>query len=74
MANFDSGVSGYVKTAVTVYVNFPIDMRGRAAIACIHCPYLSNNQRICQLNKEIVNYPEKFVGDKCPLEEIKEGE
>lgn len=72
MANFDSGVSGYVKAAVTVYVNFPIDIRGRAAVACVHCPYLSSNMRMCQLNKEPVAYPEKFVGDKCPLEEIKE--
>lgn len=70
MANFDTGVSGYIKTAATVYVNFPVDMRGNKAIACIHCPYLSNNQRMCQLNKVVVDYPEKYVGVDCPLKEI----
>ena len=70
MATFDSGVKDYVRTSTTVKVNFPIDMRGNAHIACIHCPFLSSNMRMCQLNKEPVAYPEKYVGDNCPLEEI----
>ena len=67
MANFDSGVSGYVIGRAVVEVGFPVDMRGNAEIACKHCPYLSSNERMCQLNKEPVAYPTKFVGDRCPL-------
>lgn len=68
MANFDSGVASYVKATYTVEVNFPVDMKGREAIACVYCPYLSSNMRMCQLNKQPVAFPDKYVGDNCPLE------
>ena len=67
MANFESGVKGYVKTYAVVEVNFPIDWKGNSDIACRMCPYLSSNERMCQLNKEPVAYPNKYVGDACPL-------
>ena len=70
MANFESGVSSYVKSEATIKVNFPVDEKGRAEIACKHCPYLSSNERMCQLNKEPVAYPNKYVGDMCPLREV----
>jgi hypothetical protein len=73
MANFQSGVSGYVKTYAVVNVNFPVDDKGRAEIMCKHCPYLSSNERMCQLNKEPVAYPNKFVGSRCPLQEVEGG-
>ena len=68
MANFESGVKGYVKGTHLVRVSFPIDEKGRADIACKHCPYLSSNERMCQLNKMPIAYPNKYVGDFCPLE------
>lgn len=68
MANFESGVKGYVKGEYLVTVAFPIDDKGRADIACRYCPYLSSNERMCQLNKMPIAYPNKFVGDYCPLE------
>ena len=71
MANFESGVASYVKAEAVIKVNFPVDEKGRAEIACKHCPYLSSNDRMCQLNKEPVAYPNKFVGDMCPLREVK---
>jgi hypothetical protein len=71
MANFESGVASYVKAEAVIKVNFPVDEKGRAEIACKHCPYLSSNERMCQLNKEPVAYPNKFVGDMCPLREVK---
>ena len=70
MANFESGVASYIRTQAIVPVNFPVDEKGRAEIACKHCPYLSNNERMCQLNKEPVAYPNKYVGDMCPLREV----
>ena len=72
MANFDSGVSSYIKAYAVVQVNFPVDDKGRAEIFCKHCPFLSSNERMCQLNKEPVAFPNKFVGDRCPLNEITE--
>ncbi|MEE0299879.1 MAG: hypothetical protein UD963_11360 [Christensenellales bacterium] len=67
MAAFESGVKSYIHATAAVAVHFPVDWNGREHIACIHCPYLSGNDRICQLNKEPVFYPEKYVGPACPL-------
>ena len=72
MANFDSGVSGYIIGRTIIEVGFPIDLKGNADISCKHCPYLSSNERMCQLNKEPVAYPAKYVGDRCPLQPEKE--
>ena len=71
---FESGVASYIKAEAVIKVNFPVDEKGRAEIACKHCPYLSSNERMCQLNKEPVAYPNKFVGDMCPLREVKTNE
>lgn len=67
MASFDSGVKGYVHGSCVIRVGFPIDFKDRAEIACKHCPFLSSNNRMCQLNKQPIAYPEKYVGDFCPL-------
>lgn len=72
MANFDSGVKGYVLARCTVEVGFPIDFKGNAEIACKHCKFYRQNYRICGLNGEIVAFGEKFVGDSCPLEPVEE--
>lgn len=74
MPRFDSGVASYIKAEAVIKVNFPVDEKGRAEIACKHCPYLSSNERMCQLNKEPVAYPNKFVGDMCPLREVETNE
>lgn len=68
VANFDSGVKGYVTGKYTIRVHFPIDFKDNAEICCRHCPFLSSNERMCQLNKEPVAFPNKFVGYNCPLE------
>lgn len=70
---FESGVASYIKAEAIIKVNFPVDEKGRAEIACKHCPYLSSNERMCQLNKEPVAYPNRFVGDMCPLREVENG-
>lgn len=71
MANFESGVASYIKGQATVEVFFPVDQKGNAEICCRHCPYLSSNDRMCQLNKMPVAYPNKYIGDNCPLKEVK---
>lgn len=72
MPNFESGVAGYITGVATVRVHFPVDFKGRAAINCKQCPYLSSNERVCQLNKMPVAFPSQFVGDNCMLEMVEE--
>ena len=68
MANFESGVKEYITGTYMVEVTFPVDFKDNAEICCKHCQFLSSNERMCQLNKKPVAYPNKYVGDFCPLE------
>lgn len=72
MANFDSGVSAYIRAQATVTVSFPVDSKGNSAICCSQCQFYSRNNRICQLTKSISAYPDKYVGDDCPLKNVEE--
>lgn len=74
MANFESGVAKYIYAKATVEVHFPVDFNGNADISCRQCPYFSPSRRMCQLNKEICEYPEKRVGSQCKLELIENDE
>lgn len=60
MASFESGVKAYVKARAVVEVNFPIDWKDNAEIACKHCPYLVRSKQICGLNS----------GHECPLIQV----
>lgn len=68
MANFDSGVASYIIARATVEVGFPVDFKGNADISCNQCPFFRRSYRTCGLNGSVVAYPERYVGDKCPLE------
>jgi hypothetical protein len=75
MADYDSGVSGYIWGECTVNVRFPRDQKGNADINCYQCQFFSRNNGICQLTKEISEFPQKYISSKCPLDfsgEIKE--
>lgn len=74
MANFESGVADYIKAYAVIEVAFPIDFKGNAEKCCKHCPYLSSNERTCQLNKKPIAYPKTHVGDDCPLIPIEKEE
>ena len=74
MSSFDSGVKGYVYGTVTIRVGFPIDWHDVPYISCIHCQFYSPSSRRCQINKEIIDFPEKYVGDRCPLELVESEE
>lgn len=65
---FESGVLSYIHGVAYVDNFFPVDKRGVADINCYQCRFFSRNNGICQLTKEIVSYPQKYVGAKCPLE------
>lgn len=72
MANFDNGVMKYIKARAVVETFFPVDWRGNAEICCTHCNYYVRATQRCGLTQQIVNFPERYVGASCPLEEVKE--
>jgi hypothetical protein len=75
MANFDSGVKAYIIGEVTVQVHFPVDWKDNPDVSCYQCNFFSRNNGICQLTKEVSEYPQKYISSKCPLTfsgEIKE--
>lgn len=74
MANFDSGVKRYIRARAVVEVGFPVDWRDSADISCKQCPFHVRATQRCALNQTVVNYPERYVGENCPLELIEEEE
>lgn len=74
MANFDSGVKRYIKARAVVEVFFPVDWRDSMEIACKHCQFYDRAKQRCWLNQQVVNFPDRYVGDACPLEAVEEGE
>lgn len=73
MPDFTSGVSDFVLGTCTVTNFFPIDMRGNADVSCKQCRFYRSSYRKCALNDELIAYPEKYIGQNCPLD-IKERE
>ena len=74
MSDFSSGVKRYIKAHAVVEVNFPVDWRDRAEIACKHCQFYVRATQRCGLNQQIVNYPDNYIGHECPLVPIEEEE
>ena len=72
MANFDTGVMKYIKAVAVVETNFPVDWKGISEIACKHCNYFVRATQRCGLTQDIVNFPDKYVGETCPLQEVTE--
>ena len=68
MANFDSGVKAYIFGECTIRISFPVDFKDNADVNCYQCKMFSRNNGICQLTKEISEYPTKYRGSKCPLQ------
>lgn len=72
MSEFSSGVSSYIKAQATVTVFFPVDAKGNADISCSQCYFFRESSKRCGLNWEVCAYPNKYVGDRCPLVRINE--
>ena len=72
MASFESGVMKYIKGRAVVETRFPVDWRGNAEIACKHCNFFVRATQRCGLTQTIVNFPERYVGEDCPLQEVTE--
>ena len=67
MADFSSGVKAYITGKCEVQIHFPVDFKDNAEINCYQCKMFSRNTGICQLTKEISEYPTKHRGSRCPL-------
>lgn len=63
----ESGVSGYINGYATVEVHFPVDLKGNADVNCRQCWYFRRTYSTCGLNGEVCEYPDKYIGSKCPL-------
>lgn len=74
MADFSSGVKRYVKAVAVVEVSFPVDFKDSMDVNCYQCKFFSRQSGICQLTKEISEYPQKYIGSHCPLEFINDNE
>lgn len=70
MADFESGVSSYVHAQAVVDVFFPVDSRGSAAVCCRQCYFYRDSSHRCGLNYEVCSFPEKYVGQSCPLKPV----
>ena len=58
----------------TVYVQFPIDWKGIEYINCNQCYYFNRQSGRCRLNNEVCEFPDKYIGSRCPLEIVGESE
>ena len=67
MSNFENGVKAYIKGRCDVEISFPIDFNDNAEVNCYQCKMYSRNTGICQLTKEISEFPTKHIGSRCPL-------
>lgn len=74
MADFSSGVKRFIMARAVVGVGFPVDWRDNPEIACKHCNFFVRATQRCGLTQQIVNYPDHYVGECCPLEKIEEEE
>lgn len=68
MSDFETGVKSYIQGECKISVHFPIDWKDNADVSCYQCKMFSRNNGICQLTKEISEYPTKYIGSNCPLE------
>lgn len=67
MASFDSGVKAYITGKCEIQIHFPMDFKNNADVCCYQCKMFSRNNGICQLTKEVSEYPTKYIGSNCPL-------
>lgn len=73
MADFESGVSSYIHATATVEVYFPVDAKGNADVCCWQCEFFHRTSSRCGINGKICAYPQKYIGQYCPLN-FNEGE
>lgn len=74
MANFETGVSGYIQVEATVRMSFPVDLKGNAYICCDACQFYRKSSSRCGLTNEPMLWSGRYVGGDCPLKPANEME
>lgn len=74
MANFETGVSGYIQVEATVRMSFPVDLKGNAYICCDACQFYRKSSSRCGLTNEPMLWSGRYVGGDCPLKPVNEKE
>ena len=67
MPTFETGVSRYITGIAEVENKFPVDLKGNPALSCRHCKFYIQNRYKCGLNGEVCDFPEHYLGARCPL-------
>jgi hypothetical protein len=67
MVDCSSGVKAYITGKCEIQIHFPVHFKDNADVCCYQCKMFSRNNGICQLTKEISEYPTKYRGSRCPL-------
>lgn len=62
-----SGVQGYITGRYAGNVYFPVDLAGNADIRCRQCYFFRKTYSTCGLNGQVCEYPDKYIGSRCPL-------
>ena len=67
MPEFSRGVKEYIHARAMVEVTFPVDFRDNAEVNCNQCKYYRRSYKQCGLNWGPCEYPDKYIGSRCPL-------
>ena len=74
MNKFEDGVKGYITGTYAIKISFPINWNDVPDVCCYQCKMFSRSTGICQLTKEVSEYPTKYISSHCPLEFTGEAE
>ena len=72
MSALDNGVKEFIITRAVITVGFPVSFSGVVEQNCYHCKYFTHSSGVCQLTKEVSEFPQRYVGSHCPLEIVEE--
>ena len=72
MSVLDNGVKEFIMTRAVITVGFPVGFSGATEINCFHCKFFTHSSGVCQITKEVSEFPQRYVGSHCPLEFIDE--
>lgn len=67
MDNYDSGVKNYIFGECTIRIHFPVDFKDNVDVCCYQCKMFNRSGGVCRITSEVSEYPQKYIGSKCPL-------
>ena len=67
MENYDSGVKNYIFGECTIRIHFRVDFKDNVDVCCYQCKMFNRSGGFCRITNEVSEYPQKYIGSKCPL-------